>query len=326
MNSERSIYFSKDVVEIDGHQTGLFIESTDFTNPVLLFLHGGPGFPQYAFIKNTGLMWEQEFTVCYWEQRGAGMSYNASTQGELTLEQMVTDTIKIVDYLKCKFAKESIFLLGHSWGALLGSVVASRYPHHFHAYIGVGQFGRFFESNRHTYDFLLETSMKRGDRKAEKDIRSVTFDEKFYQNKDYRRILGRYLDKYGGGAKRCGYSNWQGMKELFTCKRYTWKERFNIPRGSFTSYQALAETMNNADAALLAPRFNIPVYILQGIYDYQTSYKEAKRFYKKIEAPLKKFYTFEESAHSPFVDEKEKFKQILKEDILPLKEESDCLN
>ena len=116
------------------------------------------------------------------------------------------------------------------------------------------------------------------------------------------------------------------MKELFTCKRYTWKERFNLPKGTFTSYQALVDTMNKADAALLAPKFNIPVYILQGIYDYQTSYKEAKRFYEKIEAPLKKFYTFENSAHSPFVDEKEKFKQILKEDILPSKEESVCLN
>ncbi|MGN8645750.1 alpha/beta fold hydrolase [Gracilibacillus sp. HCP3S3_G5_1] len=316
MHSEKGVYFSKEYVEMDGHQTGLFLESTDFTKPVLLFLHGGPGFPQYAIVKNSKLSWEQHFTVCYWEQRGAGMSYNASTQGDLTLERMLTDSLKITHYLKDKFNKEKIYLCGHSWGSLLGSIAVSRNPKHFHAYIGIGQFGRHLESNRHTYDFLLETAIEKGDRKAEKDIRAVTFDENYYKNKDYRRILIRYLDRYGGGVKRTGYSNWQGMKDLFTCKQYSLKERFNIPKGIYSSYDALSEIMRNTDAVLLAPRFEVPVYIIQGIYDYQTSYKEAKRFYEKIEAPLKKFYTFEDSAHSPFIDEKEKFMQIIKEDIL----------
>src|SRR5690625_5817220 len=83
----------KEYVYIDGHKNGLFIESTDFKNPVLLFLHGGPGFPQYSLIKKSGLLWEENFTVCYWEQRGTGMSYNSSTQGELTLERLISDAL-----------------------------------------------------------------------------------------------------------------------------------------------------------------------------------------------------------------------------------------
>lgn len=306
----------KEYVNIEGHKNGLFIESTDFKNPVLLFLHGGPGFPQYSIIKQSGLSWEDNFTVCYWEQRGTGMSYNSSTQGELTLERLIFDALIITNYLREKFNIKKIYICGHSFGTLLGSIVVSRYPQYFHGYIGVGQFGRHYESNKHTYDFLLETAIKKGDKKAEKDIRSVTFDKEFYKNQDFRRILGRYLNKFGGGAKRTGYSNWQGIKDLFACKQYSWKERFNIPKGIYFSYDALSETTAKADAALMAPRFEVPVFIIHGSYDYQTSYKEAKRFYEKIEAPLKKIYTFESSAHSPFIEDQERFLQILRTDVL----------
>lgn len=96
--------FIKEFVDIEGHQNGMFIESTDFSNPVLLFLHGGPGFPQYASIENSGLAWEKYFTVCYWEQRGTGMSFNRSTQGELTLERLVVDTIASHKFFKGKIS------------------------------------------------------------------------------------------------------------------------------------------------------------------------------------------------------------------------------
>jgi len=313
---EKNAYFLKEYVDIEGHKNGLFIESTDFKNPVLLFLHGGPGFPQYSILKKSGISWANDFTVCYWEQRGTGMSYNSSTQGKVTLERLVSDTLIITNFLKKRFNKTKIYICGHSWGTLLGSIVVSQYPQHYLAYIGVGQFGRHFESNKHTYEFLLETAKQRGEKRAEKDIRSVAFDIDFYKNQGYRRILGRYLNKFGGGTKRTGYSNWQGIKDLFTCKQYSWKERLNIPKGIFFSYNSLSETMAKADAALLAPRFDVPVFIIHGMYDYQTSHKEAKRFYEKIEAPLKKFYTFENAAHSPFIEDQERFLQILRTDVL----------
>ncbi|WP_026909099.1 alpha/beta fold hydrolase [Paucisalibacillus globulus] len=319
MNVEqKNIHFLKEYIDIEGHKNGVFIESTDFENPLLLFLHGGPGFPQYPIIKQSGLTWSDDFTVCYWEQRGTGMSYNASTQGELTIERLISDALVIINYLREKFNKKKIYICGHSFGTLLASIVVSRYPQYFHAYIGVGQFGRHFESNKHTYNFLLETSIKQGDKKAEKDIRSVTFDREFYKNQGYRRILGRYLNKFGGGTKRTGYSNWKGIKDLFACSQYTWKERFNIPKGIFYSYDALSETIAKADAVIQAPRMEVPIYIFHGLFDYQTSYKEAKRFFEKVEAPLKKIYTFENAAHSPFIEEKERFIHILKKDVLGL--------
>ncbi|WP_035186479.1 alpha/beta fold hydrolase [Alteribacter aurantiacus] len=308
--------FTKEFVEIDGHQNGLFIETVDDANPVLLFLHGGPGFPQTPIIKQSGLNWKELFTVCYWEQRGTGMSYNASTQGEITLERLITDGITVTEHLKKTFNKEKIYLCGHSWGTLLGSIMAHRYPQHFHAYIGIGQLGRHLESNRDTYAFLLETAITKGDKKAVKDIRSVTFDEDFYKSKGYRRILGRYLNRFGGGTKKNGYSNLEGIKDLLGFRHYTWKERFNIPKGIFTSYDALSETMAKSDTASLTPTFEIPLYIIHGVDDYSTSYNEAKRFFEKIEAPSKKLFAFENCAHSPFIEDQDRFIKILKTEVL----------
>ncbi|BAC15300.1 hypothetical conserved protein [Oceanobacillus iheyensis HTE831] len=314
--ADQNVHVTKEYIDTDGHISGMFIESTDLNNPVLLFVHGGPGFPQYANVKQAGLAWADHFTVCYWEQRGTGLSYNASTQGELTLERIVADGFEIVRYLKKKFNQDKIYLCGHSWGSLVGSIMASRQPEHFLAYIGVGQLGRHYESNRDTYDFLLETAIEREDKIAEKHIRSVKFTKDYYKSQEYRKLLSRYLNKYGGGTKREGYSSLEGVKDIIACKHYTWNDRLNILKGIFGSYDALGETLANADAAEKAPSFDIPVFIVHGVYDYQTSYKEAKRFYERIEAPSKQMYTFEHSAHSPFVEEQEKFMEVLVEDVV----------
>lgn len=79
--------------------------------------------------------------------------------------------------------------------------------------------------------------------------------------------------------------------------------------------------MAAADLAELVPKLPLPVFILQGQHDYQTTYTQAKRFYDSIEAPFKKMYTFENSAHTPFIEEQVLFYQIIENDILPVVEE-----
>ncbi|MFC0090032.1 alpha/beta hydrolase [Allobacillus sp. GCM10007491] len=306
----------KEYVQIDGHQHGMIIEGQNKENPVVLFLHGGPGFPAYPMIKASRLEWTKFVTICYWDQRGAGMSFNSKTQGPLTVERYIKDTLAITEYVKEKLNKEKIYLMGHSWGSFLGSLVACKYPEHYSAYIGMGQLGRFKESNQETIQFLLETAITRGDQKAEKMVGDIVFDENFYVNRDYQKVLSRYLMKYGGGMKRKNYSMSQVLKEVFRCKPYTWKEKFNIPRGSLLSYQAVGETLAKTDLAKRTPRFEIPVYILQGAYDYQTTCNEAKRFYENIEAPDKQFFLFEDCAHTPFVEDQNRFIDILINRIL----------
>lgn len=127
-------------MEINGIRQGMIFQSRDPSNPVLLFLHGGPGMPTF-FLNTThptGL--EQHFTVVWWEQRGAGISFDRSIPTEsMNVEQLIDDTIAVTNYLRDRFGQHKIYLLGHSWGSYLGIQVAAREPDLFHAYISMGQ-------------------------------------------------------------------------------------------------------------------------------------------------------------------------------------------
>jgi proline-specific peptidase len=308
---------TKEYIKVNGARQGLIIESTNQENPLLLFLHGGPGFPIYPTIQAHDVRLEPFFNVCYWDQRGAGMSYQKKETQPLTLEQLIDDTIQVVDYVREKYEQEKVFLLGHSWGTILGSLVASQYPERFHAYIGVGQMGSAKESEKEAYDFILKTAIKNRDTRAQKQIEKVTFDkETYYRNRAYGEIKSTFINKYGVGFKRTGYSNLETLKDIMSCSNYTFKERLNILRGSFSSYQSLGHTMAKTDLVKRVPKLDLPFFILHGLHDYQTTYTQAKRFYESVEAPAKKMYTFEHSAHAPFLEEKDRFYRILREGVL----------
>ena len=125
-------------VEIGGIPQSMIIQSVDPANPVLLFLHGGPGMTEFFMELDypTGL--ERHFTMVWWEQRGAGMSFSSDIPPEtMTMDQMISDTIEVADYLRDRFEQERILLLGHSWGSYLGIQVAAAAPDRFLAYAGL---------------------------------------------------------------------------------------------------------------------------------------------------------------------------------------------
>lgn len=307
---------TKKYLQVNGTKQGVIIESLDQGNPLLLFLHGGPGFPVYPTIKAHHVRLEKFFDVCYWDQRGTGMSYDQSSEEPLSVEQLVNDTVQVVNYLREEYSQNKIYLLGHSWGTYLGSLTAHKYPDLFHAYIGVGQIGSAKESERESYDFIVKEATQQNDQRALKQIEKINFDENYYKDHTYGSFRSKYTNKYGGGFKRSGYSNVEILKHIFFCPHYTFKERLNILRGSFSSYQTLGQVMATTDLVDLVPSLAIPVFILQGKYDYQTSHTQAKRFYQAIEAPYKEMYTFKHSAHSPFIEEKERFYQIMQKEVL----------
>ena len=136
-------------------------------NPVLLFLHGGPGTSEYSLFRYLNLDIEDIFTVCYWEQRGAGMSYNKNIHKEtMNLEQMISDTIAVTDYLRYKFNKKKIYIMGHSWGTFLGSYAVNKRPDLYHSYIGIGQIGSIIDSEEEITDFIMTTASAKKDKKA----------------------------------------------------------------------------------------------------------------------------------------------------------------
>ena len=142
-------------VNINGVEQGMFIKSKDAAHPVLLYLHGG--MPDYFLTKRypTGL--EDDFTVVWWEQRGSGISYSDDIPPEtMTMEQLISDTLAVTNYLRQRFGKEKIYLMGHSGGSFIGIQAAARAPELYYAYIGQAQIAYQLKSEKLAYDYMLQ--------------------------------------------------------------------------------------------------------------------------------------------------------------------------
>lgn len=140
----------------------MFIRGRKASNPVLLWLHGG--IPDTLLTKRYPTRLEDQFTVVWWEQRGSGISFRPEIRPEtLTLEQLVSDTLAVTNYLRHRFGQDRIYLMGHSGGTLVGIHAAAQAPDLFRAYIGIAQMSDQLRSEMLAYDYMLERFRKNGD-------------------------------------------------------------------------------------------------------------------------------------------------------------------
>jgi pimeloyl-ACP methyl ester carboxylesterase len=304
-------------VEINGMKQGMFLQSENIENPVLLFLHGGAGSPEIAFTEQYPTGFEKIFTVCWWEQRGSGMSYSHKiTQQEMTIEQMISDTIAVVYYLRERFNKEKVYVMGHSWGSLLGVLTVQQAPQLFHAYIGIGQVARQLESERLAYTFMLQEFRKANNKKMVRKLEAFPIDKGGDVSFRYLGVRSEGMMKLGIGIMHHCTSMMECVMIVLRYKGYTLNEKFNFSMGNNFSLKCLCDFVLETDLIKQVPELKVPVYVLQGKYDYQVSYTVAKEFAKMVKAPIKGFYTFENSAHSPCFEEPEKMCHILRTDVL----------
>jgi pimeloyl-ACP methyl ester carboxylesterase len=304
-------------VNINGVEQGMFIKSKDATNPVLLYLHGG--LPDYFLTRKypTGL--EDYFTVVWWEQRGSGLSYSADIPMEtMTLEQMISDTKELTNYLRKRFGQEKIYLMGHSGGTFIGIQVAASAPELYHAYIGVAQMSDQIKSEKLAYEYMLKQFQKIGNTKIVRKLEAAPVTMKDGTPDAYLALRDPAMHSLGIGTTHDMHSVITGIfLPSLTFKEYTLIEKINMWRGKSSSGISILWTdMLAIDLSKRVPELKLPVYFFEGIYDYTCSYTEAKSYFEILKAPIKGFYTFEQSAHSPLFEEPEKMQQILRKDIL----------
>lgn len=308
---------------IGGVEQTMIIRSKDVDNPVLLYVHGGPGSPEFPFMQYFRSDLEHYFTVCYWDQRGAGKSRLSEITPELmTFEQFIEDTREVTRYLIEKFGKEKIFIMGHSWGTLLSSHVIKRYPEYYYAYFGIGQVGNQLKSEKISYDFVLSEASRRSDKKAIRKLEDIG-SPPYSSGEEWLnavRVERKYVTKYGGAMKDGNFMT-EALTALINCREYNLGDKLNYMKANIRSLQYLWKTVIDADLANQIPAQKIPVYIFQGMNDYQTSYEVAKEYFDKLDAPQKQFFSFENSAHSPNYEEKEKFEAILGEIVSKFNED-----
>jgi pimeloyl-ACP methyl ester carboxylesterase len=304
-------------ININGVKQGMFIQSKDATHPVLLYLHGG--LPEYFLTRQypTGL--EDYFTVVWWEQRGSGISFSTDIPQEtMTLEHMIADTLEVTKYLRHRFAKEKIYLMGHSGGTFIGIQAAERAPELYYAYIGVAQMSYQLKSERLAYEYMLKQFKENGNREMVRKLEKAPVTMTDCTPDAYLALRDKAMHSLGIGTTHNMNSVITGIfLPSLTSRDYTLTEKVNIWRAkSRSGVSPLWDTILATDLSKKVPELHLPVYFLEGIYDYTCSYSEAKSYFEKLKAPLKGFYTFEKSAHSPLFEQPEKMLHILLEDVL----------
>lgn len=304
-------------VTIGGVDQYLIIRGEDITKPVMLFLHGGPGSPEIAFMKHFNTDIEKDFVMVYWEQRGSGKSYSKNIPDEsMNMEQFISDTRELSQYLLQRFNQDKIFIMGHSWGSLLGIMTAYAYPELFHAFFGVGQVAHQFKGEEVGFEWVVDQAHKNNDTKVINALAKLSFPDSKANNKqwlDYMTKQRLYVNKYGGGTTRDFTGLWPLLSMVLKAKEYTLSDKLNYMRGSLFSLNHMWNEVIHANLFNEIDSMQVPVYIFHGKYDYTTPYCVAKDFYEQLKAPEKAFYSFENSAHSPVMEEVDKFNAIVRE-------------
>ena len=307
----------KHKMNIGGIEQGLFIRSENPDNPVILFLHGGPGSPELPLLipveKEERL--EKYFTMVYWDQRGAGMSYHDDIDpATMTLEQMVADTAEVTQYIQGRFNQDKIILMGHSWGSYLGVKTVEKHPELYQAYIGIGQVCNQRLSEKLAYDYLLAQAQERNDKKATDALEKVDANAPSFPENEYiMTARSSLMNKYGVGIQHKGASTLAIVKDMMLFRGYTPNEKRGYGQGLLFSQQHLFSSMLDDDLNASSTVFQIPVFITHGKYDYQVSHELAKQYVENLQAPDKDFITFDESAHSPILEEPERFTQVVRD-------------
>ena len=313
----RGAVTEKDFADINGVRQGMFIQCANPEHPVLLFLHGG--LPEFFLTDRypTGL--DEDFTVAWWEQRGAGLSYSPAIPPEtMTAEQFIADTLAVTDYLRNRFDQEKIYLMAHSGGAFIGLQAAARAPAAYHAYIGVAQMVDQRRSEALAYDYMLERFRQDGDRGMVRRLGAAPVTMEDGISRRYLAVRDRAMHTLGVGTTRDMSSVFRGVIcPSLLSPHYTLAEKAGLLRGKRAAgVSALWDEMLATDLTQRVPELALPAYFFHGICDHTVSYELAKAYAEKLTAPVKGFYTFYQSAHSPLFEEPEKVRRIMRDDVL----------
>src|SRR5262249_51830466 len=164
-------------VRIGGIDQWVSIRGRDRRNPVLLYIHGGPGYVSIPMSWWFGRGLEEYFTVVQWDQRAAGKTYlltdPAKIASTLTTERMIGDVEEMAGWARREFGKDKIFVLGHSYGSFLGLQVAQRHPGWFYAYIGVCQSINGPENERRGWHFAIDAARRAGNAEAIRQLEAI---------------------------------------------------------------------------------------------------------------------------------------------------------
>lgn len=309
------------VATLGGARQVVNVRGADRANPILVFIHGGPGAPEMPVAWAFQRPWEDYFTVVQWDQRGAGKSYPLDDPKKIAPTMNVAryrdDTIELIELLRHKYGKQKVFLLGHSWGSIVGLSVASKRPDLLYAYIGVGQVIDFRENERLGFAYTLACARADHNTRAVRELESIEpypGSGAFSVAKvNIERTWSVYYGELAAGRNNADFY----FHAPRLAPQYTAADRKALDDGSAFTIETMFPTLSDITFEKVH-ELDVPIIMLLGRHDHTTPTSIAVAWMQALAAPKKQIVWFENSAHLPFIEEPGRFFAALLQDVRPL--------
>jgi pimeloyl-ACP methyl ester carboxylesterase len=303
-------------VRIGGIEQWISIRGRNGENPVVLLLHGGPGFPNAPFAPAFE-GWQKDFTLVDWDQRGAGRTFGrngADGSGPLSIERLTQDGLELAQYLKTRLRKDKVVVFALSFGSVVGLKMVHARPELFAAYVGSGQFVSAAEGDALGYQLTLAAARAAGSKEAVKELEALG-------PPPWRDVKARSAAK--GWASRMTKADDPAVKMnvremLKALPDYSDADRENLWKGVAFSTEPLVRDALSFDARALGQRFPIPLFVFQGADDLNTPTPLVKSWFADLAAPVKDMVVVEHASHGAFYTHRELLGRFLAERVRPL--------
>jgi proline iminopeptidase len=303
-------------VELGGHEQSLMIRGVRDDAPVLLWLAGGPGGSDVGAMRLAGERLEEAFVVVTWDQRGTGRSYGAlDPAATLTFDRAVADTLELTAHLRERFGQDRIYLAGNSWGTLPGVAAVQQRPAWFHAYVGAGQMVSMRATDQLFYEDTLAYAREQGDTALEATLVELG-------PPPYDDFLDYYAGVFGGEQRWNDYERIPGstarseMPGTLLVSEYDLVAKVRTAAATLDTLGVLYRKVEHVDLRDLAPRLEVPVYLVQGRHEARGRAELADAWFEQLDAPSKELVVFERSGHRPMFEEPERFAEVMAEVVL----------
>ena len=280
--------------------------------PVILFLSGGPGGSQMGNARVALSELEDNFVMVQWDQPGSGKSRWAVPRQQITLNRYLQDGHAVTQYLKQKFGKKKIYVIGESWGSALGVLLMQRHPEDYAAFIGSGQMVDFAQTEVDDYKLALKIAKERGDTAKVKQLErrgsppyygdSVIFDMLAYL---------QYLDNEMARRGNINPSK-SNIYASVLAPEYGLIDKYNWAAGLFRTLDQVFPQLYNINFRKSATKLEVPMYFLLGRHDLNAPTYLAEEYYQLLNAPKKELVWFEHSGHAPWNTEADRYVKEVK--------------
>ncbi|KFN44166.1 alpha/beta fold hydrolase [Arenimonas oryziterrae] len=288
-------------VMIGGIEQWVTIQGASCANPVVLFVHGGPGNPLTPFADAVYGAWEKDFTLVQWDQRGAGRTFGRHPQAAdatLTIEQMAQDGVEVAAYVTQRLGKQKVLLLGGSWGSILGVHMIKARPALFTAYVGAGQLVSYRDNPLASYQKTLALARAANDAKTLETLEALGPPP--WTNPRAFGVLRRATRLYEAKKSTPAPADWWTLPaEYATAERqaeYEAGEDYSYLQFVGLTGEGMLSKLNLPKLGL---KFDVPVFIIEGEEDLVSTPEVAKAYFDAISAPRKEFVLLPKAGHDP---------------------------